>query len=433
VPATIGLIFIAALAGTPAGACGIAAFAEAAAADGIAHFQESIAAADASLRRGDLTEAQARYRAALAEGWTLVGRFAEQDGRLPAARDAFSRAAALGAAPAPGSTAMMAEARSRETEGQVRALVAGAHFNLGVLQTQSKAFDAAAAEFEAAIAADATFPRANAALGIACFNAGQFERARDALTHALQTEPNDASLRRMLALSAFQLEDWPQAASLLAQDEVRSSDPSLQFAYGVALVRSGQADQAEAVFSKLLVTESNSAELNVVLGLAQAQQGDFDAAVGSLQRALRVNAQVPQANATLGIIAMKRGQLAEAERSLRAELAIQPRDVNTRHVLATVLDLEGRSPEALTELQSVLAAKPAFADAQYLAGKILVAEGDTADGVEHLEVAARLAPGEANIHYQLAQAYRKAGESQRAAHELETYRALKEKRRGDPR
>ena len=53
-----------------------------------------------------------------------------------------------------------------------------------------------------------------------------------------------------------------------------------------------------------------------------------------------------------------------------------------------------------------------------------------AEALEHLEAAVRLAPEDPNIHYQLGQAYQKLGRADRAQEQFETFRQLKEKRRG---
>jgi Flp pilus assembly protein TadD len=324
-------------------------------------------------------------------------------------------------------------ARRADVEHHVRTLLASGHYNLGVIAAQQKQSVAAAAQFEAATAADPMFPHAVEGLGVAWFTAGQFDRAQPALTRALERDGGNAVLRRMVALSAFQLDDWPRAAGLLADDPQRLVDPALQFTFGVALVRSGRADEATAAFRQLLAANADSAEVNVVLGLAYAQQGDFDAATTALRHALQIKPDIPQAHATLGTMALKRGELTEAERALRAELAIQPSDSRTRQVLAVVLDLEGRPADALRELRTVIEARPAFSDAQYTMGKILLAQGETAEALGHLETAARLAPGDANVHYQLAQAYQRAGRTELAREQFDAFRSLKDARRGDPR
>ncbi len=308
--------------------------------------------------------------------------------------------------------------------------LARAYLNLGVMQAQHERFARAALHFERAAEIAPDFPKVQYSLGVAHFNAREFDKATAPLGRALAESPQDAGLRRMLAMSWLDLERYDQAAELLRDDPARSTDPSLEYAYGLALARSGRSAEAQAVFARLLARHGESPELGVVLGQAHAQQGDYEAAIQSLQGALRGKADVADANATLGVIYLKKGQLPEAEEALRAALVADPGDLKSRNHLAAVLELEGRTKEAESLLRAVLRAKPDFADARYLLGKILLASGAGAEAVEHLEYAARLAPEDANIHYQLGQAYQKSGRTEEAEQQFERFRRIKDQRRG---
>ena len=316
---------------------------------------------------------------------------------------------------------------------RVRDALARTCLNLGVLQAQGERFARAAAFFEQAADIDPAFPGVQYSLGVAYFNAGDFTKASAPLQRAVDAGPQNGDARRMLALAALNTGDYARAAMLLAADPQRASDPTLEYTYGLALVRSDRAAEAEQVFSRLLAAHGDAPELNVVLGQAHAQQGDFDAAVTVLQHAIDLKADVAEAHATLGVIYMKQGRLADSIGALRAELAAHQTDVKSRYTLATVLDLDGRQDEALTEVRAVLKARPDYADARYLHGKILLARGDAAGAAAQLEIAARLAPDEAHIHYQLGQAYQKLGHTELAQQQFEAFQRLKDRRRkGSP-
>ena len=231
----------------------------------------------------------------------------------------------------------------------------------------------------------------------------------------------------MLALASLNAGDYSTAAELLRADPKLPADPSLQYAFGLALVRSDRAEEAERIFSRVLAEHPDVPELNVVIGQIHAAQGDFDGAVASLRRAVEPRSDVPEANASLGDIYMRQGDFRAATEALRAELAHRPGNVQARKTLATVLDLDGKSEEALRELQRIVVAKPNYADARYLFGKILLARGDVADAIAHLEAAGRLAPEDANIQYQLGQAYQRLGQTELAARAFESYQRLKAK------
>jgi tetratricopeptide (TPR) repeat protein len=313
---------------------------------------------------------------------------------------------------------------------QVRATLARIYLNLGIMLAQANRFARAADVLEAAAQIDPVFPQVQYSLGVAYFNSQQYEKAAAALTHALEQHAADPAARRMLALAALNADDYPRAAELLRDDPMLASDPSLQYAYGLALVRSNRAQEARDIFSRVLAEHPDVPELNVVLGQVYAAQGDYDAAVKSLQRAIELKKDVVDAHATLGVIYLKQGRLAAAADALHAELASQPADTRTRLTLATVLDLDGRSDEALAELRAIVAVRPMYGEARYLLGKILLARGSAADALAHLQVAERLAPDLANVHYQLGQAYQRLGRPEPAAREFELFQKLKDKQRG---
>jgi tetratricopeptide (TPR) repeat protein len=324
--------------------------------------------------------------------------------------------------------AALTAARRREVQERVTAGIARAYLNLGVMRAQAQRFDEAAGMFEQAAAVDPAFPQVQSSLGLAYFNAKKFDKAIAPLDRALQTTP-DPAIRRLLALAQLNTENYDKAAALLESDPERLRDTSLQFAYGLALVKSGRAAEAERIFSGLLAGNADSAELNVLLGQANAALGDFDKAVARLKRALEIKPDVAEANASLGVIYYKQGKMDEAEAALRAELAIRPNDFKSQQNLAAVLEAQQRPDEALPLLRAVLQAKPDFADARYLLGKILLAQGDAEGAIPQLEAAVRLSPEDAYGHYQLARAYQKVGRTELAQKEMDVYRQIKDKHR----
>jgi len=461
----------------------------AAGSDPAAAMARAVAVAESSLREGEIETAESHYRSALLEGWLLMGELETAEGRLPEAREAFrsastsafeTRRALLSLALAHlrmGETVSALEILTRlarrnpqdahlrrllalavgagrhsepaahmpfietsplavltplqrlELAGRVKAGLAGAYLNLGVMQTRSQRFSRAAELFEKAAAVEPDSPQVQYSLGVARFNARQFKKATAPLTRALAAHPQDAGLKHMLAMAWLNCEVYDKVVELLVDDPERDADASLEFAYGLALVRTDRAPEAQSVFARLLDRHGDSAEVRVVLGQACAQQGDFEAAIRELTRALQLQADVAEANATLGIIYLKQGRLEEAEEALRAELKTRPDDARSQNALATVLDLLGRPEEALPLLRRLLEAKPDFADARYLLGKVLLAQGAAPEALEHLEAAVRLAPEDANIHYQLGQAYQKLGRTELAREQFEVFRQLKDKRR----
>lgn len=322
--------------------------------------------------------------------------------------------------------------RRAALRARVRTALARASFNLGVMQAQAGRFAQAAAEFEKAAAVEPGFPQLQYSLGVSWFNAQQPRKAAAPLARALEATPGDQNLRRMLALASLEADEPARAAELLAVDPGREADPSLQYAYALALVRAGRAGEAEPVFRRLVEQHGDTAELHVLIGQAHAQQGDYPGAVESFERALGLKADVPEANGALGLIYLQQGKLPEAERALRQELRARPGDLKAQHTLAAVLELQGQPEEALALLRQVLRATPDHGQARYLFGKILLAQGQAAAAAEQLEAAVRIAPADANIHYQLGRAYQTLGRAEAAQQQFEAFQKLKDERRGPP-
>ena len=418
------------------------------AADAVVSLERALAGARAGQAKGDVLRTihiqlgQALRR--LGRTDEAAGHFAEAERTsaegMDAARERMTRyltdsppeteAASSPAVPMLESSPLAALTPSQRLElrGRLNIGMARAYLNLGVMKAQGQRFAHAAQMFEMAAKVDPTFPQVQSSLGVAYFNAKQFDKAVGPLGRAIETTP-DPQLKRLLAMAWLNTEAYDQAAELLALDPERLSNPSLQFAYGLALVKGGRAAEAERIFSGLLAQNGDSPELNVLLGQAHAAQGDFDSAIARFKRALELKSDVPEAYASLGVIYWKQGRPAEAEVALRAELRARPNDVQSQQNLAVVLESQQRPEEALGLLRSVLQARPELADARYLLGKILLAQGDAEGAVPQLEAAVRLSPDDASGHYQLGRAYQKLGRTEPAERELEIYRRIKDTRR----
>jgi len=299
------------------------------------------------------------------------------EGTLPGEASGESAEGAMGDA---SSLTDLPAPRRDEVARHVKAELARTYLNLGVIEAQAQRFTEAAQRFEKAASVDPAFPQVQSSLGIAYFNARDFGRAVAPLERALAASPGERGLARMLAMAWLNTEDYAKAADLLRDDPERDADPSLQFAYGMALVKSERAAEAEQVFARLLRAHGDSPELSVLL------------------------------------------------EALRAETAAHPSDLRAQQDLAVVLELLQRADEAVPLLRRVVESRPQQTGAQYLLGKILLAQGAAGEAVLHLEAAVKASPDDASAHYQLGRAYEKLGQPARAEREFERFRELKAQR-----
>lgn len=319
--------------------------------------------------------------------------------------------------------------RAADLGRQVRQTLARAYLNLGILEVQSQRPATATDLLLTAAGLAPELPQLQRSLGVAAFQAERYEEAKEPLARALEGQPADRALRNMLAMAWLNTEGYERAAELLAADPQRSLSPQLEYAYGLALVRSDRAEEAQPIFDRLLRQHGDWPELNVLLGQAHAQRGDYPAAERFLRRALELEPQVAEAHGSLGLLYLRQGKLDAAQDELEQEVTAHPADPQSRFHLATVLDLNQQAGAAREQLRRILDRAPNHGDARYLLGKILLTAGEAEAAAEQLEVALKLQPEEPNVHNQLGQAYQKLGRREAAAERFAAFRELKAKQR----
>lgn len=82
--------------------------------------------------------------------------------------------------------------------------------------------------------------------------------------------------------------------------------------------------------------------------------------------------------------------------------------------------------EARQALETAVAERPNYASSQLALGKLYLLDGRTADAIVHLEMARNLSPNSPAVYSQLAAAYRKQGEMQKAQDALARLAKLNE-------
>jgi predicted Zn-dependent protease len=106
------------------------------------------------------------------------------------------------------------------------------------------------------------------------------------------------------------------------------------------------------------------------------------------------------------------------------------RDYQMLSLLGTVLLHAGAAPgqpeflEARTALEASVAAQPSYSTSQIALGKLYLMEGRWRDAATHLEIGRRLEPQNPSVYANLATAYRRLGEREKAQESLAVLSAL---------
>jgi Tfp pilus assembly protein PilF len=206
-----------------------------------------------------------------------------------------------------------------------------AHWDRGRLFAREKKWDAAAAEFAAAVTirpddtavADHEMAKLLVARGELAAGAAEYEKvlaeeprleqarleyavllrrlnrpqdARQQYQTALDLNPDSIGARSGLAGMAYIAGDLPQALRLMAEAiDIDPSDAKLCNNYGVFLMQAGRIAEAGEQFSNAIAADPNFAEAYDGLGNALQAQGNMSEAVRMYRRALSLRPEFEQA------------------------------------------------------------------------------------------------------------------------------------------
>lgn len=92
-------------------------------------------------------------------------------------------------------------------------------------------------------------------------NGGDQPAAVDAFKHALALKPDDASILNRLGIAHIYLDQFPEAAAALERAARKlPADPAVQFNLGFVYTDLGRADEARAIYQKLLTLDKAQAQ-----------------------------------------------------------------------------------------------------------------------------------------------------------------------------
>jgi tetratricopeptide (TPR) repeat protein len=316
-------------------------------------------------------------------------------------------------------------------ESYYKQVVASAHNGVGLLRAERQDFRGAVEQFAAAARWDPKLEGVDFNWGLAAYKAELFKDAVPPLEREVSARPANVQAKQLLGMSYFVTEDYARASELLSEVvALRPDNVGLNYTLALSLVKQGRTDEATRRVQQMIAASGNSPQLHIVLGQAYYEQGDTAKSLGELRAALALDARTPLAHYYTGLIHLKDGKLDDAAREFENELALNPSDLQAKYHLGFVLLARQDAGRGVRVMREVVGVKPDFADARYELGKALLQQGDVREAVENLEAAAKLAPEKSYVRYQLGRAYIAAGRKSEGDSQLEIYRRLKEKERG---
>lgn len=175
-------------------------------------------------------------------------------------------------------------------------------------------------------------------------------------------------------------------------------------ALGTAAARlsRGDTEGAREFVDQALAMDADSADAHTLLGVLEAREGNGEAAEAALRRAIELDPTAYLAQGHLALVLLAAGKADEALASAERASELAPGSALAHESLGTAAFLTGDPDTARREADAALAADADSAGTHLLLSNLLVAEGNLAGGLREAELAIALDP-------QLAPAYHAAG------------------------
>jgi len=181
----------------------------------------------------------------------------------------------------------------------------------------------------------------------------------------------------------------------------------------------------------------DSSILHLQRGVVHAMRAELGPAEEDFDAARRLTPDQPGPYAGLAMIWMQTGQADKAVDVLRREMRRRDRDHVVPYLFAVALMRSGvdaaapEAAEAVDALQAAIRANAEFAPAHSELGRLLLKRGEVDGAIRELERAVAIDPEITAALYNLGQAYRRKGDTARAAELLARVTKLNAQERGD--
>ncbi len=246
-----------------------------------------------------------------------------------------------------------------------------------------------------------------AALGRSSLLEGDYTSACDRFLHALELQPQAATIRFSLAQAYRGLGDLEKArqqAELAGPGAIRVQDPILQqvgersassetyVSMGAQALKSGQTGLARRAYEKALDLNPQNKRAMVNLGALALETGDPESARRYFEDALALDPDYGFAHFNLAELLIASGESDAALHHYREAVAANPKSVPFRTTYADHLLRLERFTDAAEQYQKIADETPDSARPHYLRSLALVAVGDLKSALASVAIARDLNP-----------------------------------------
>ena len=260
--------------------------------------------------------------------------------------------------------------------------------NLGAAYSALGRYEQAIEQYKRALVIDNANHAIRFNLALAYYKAAWFAEAATELERfivAVPNSPQTANARLVLADCQVRLGEYKKvihALSPLAESD--STNRTLAYLLGSALIGDGQLDKGQAIIDRLFRHE-DSVEAHLLMASILLLADDAQAALKEAERALELNPKLPAVQAWYGRVLMRLGDTEKAKVAFRTELASNPNDFDANLYLGVLLRQDKLHDEALVYLRRAIQLRPREQYARYHLAAVYASAGKPSDALPLLE------------------------------------------------
>lgn len=258
---------------------------------------------------------------------------------------------------------------------------------------------------------------------------GKLDEAQSTLEGVLQHSPRSVDALVAAGQVATQQKEWAAAAEAFTlAGQIAPDRPDILAGLVSAQLYGGHPNDALVNAQKLHALVPDDLRATYLLALATFGGRQWQDAKRFAEMVLQAHPDDREMNLILVEVAFNdEHNLVLARKHLDVCLKQNPNDPGALYYLGMIQKMDGDTATAIQTLSKSVALNPKNGDAQGALGALLLQSGDVARAITALEVAKQASPDEAQNYYNLALAYSRAGEADKAKAHLERYQQMKAK------
>ncbi len=259
-------------------------------------------------------------------------------------------------------------------------------------------------------------------------DAKDYEGAINDLRTILRDSPNSERALMMLA-TAHEAAGSPELAEeqYIKAFQTSKFDPQVGITYAAFLNRRNQTSRADKVYEDILKTHSDNNEALMAVAQAKMQKGDLAGAQSLAEQVKKLGGRDAVADQILGqVFAEKKNMQSSIAAFKRAYEAAPDNALLIASIVRTYMQF-GKAAEAQAFIASVLKANPNNRDAQLMQAQLSTMVGDHDKSIAEFEQFVKINPKVAVGYQQLAMAYSRADQLDKALATLKSGLAVEPK------